>query len=169
MRQPLTEEAAIAAGDRSHPLACARCTSARLAGRIRAHTPHGPEPGPARSHDRLGVCRSGPSSVLIATVWLSSTASRARAARAADSSKEGHARCSAGPPEFRDRTGGRLAPGDRGAVLFVHDAMPSLRAGTRISTPGAATETYLPRLAPTNSLSSTSVAVTAITLGSAPG
>jgi hypothetical protein len=37
-------------------------------------------------------------------------------------------------------------------------------AGTRMSTPGAATETYLPRLAPANSLSSTSVAVTAITL-----
>jgi hypothetical protein len=30
-------------------------------------------------------------------------------------------------PSFGDPTGGRLAPGDRGAVLFVHDAMPSLR------------------------------------------
>jgi hypothetical protein len=38
-----------------------------------------------------------------------------------------------------------------------------------MSTPGAATEMYLPRLAPLNSLSSASVAVTAITLGSAPG
>src|SRR4051794_33602406 len=42
-------------------------------------------------------------------------------------------------------------------------------AGTRMSTPGADTEMYLPRLAPVNSLSSASVAVTAITLGSAPG
>src|SRR5438094_4624294 len=38
-----------------------------------------------------------------------------------------------------------------------------------MSTPGAATEIYFPRLAPVNSLSSTSVAVTAITYGSAPG
>src|SRR5258707_14280719 len=38
-----------------------------------------------------------------------------------------------------------------------------------MSTPGAATEMYFPRLAPVNTLSSTSVAVTAITYGSAPG
>src|SRR6266436_7321140 len=38
-----------------------------------------------------------------------------------------------------------------------------------MSTPGADTEMYLPRLAPVNSLSLASVAVTAITLGSAPG
>jgi len=41
--------------------------------------------------------------------------------------------------------------------------------GTRMSTPGAAMATWRPRLAPENSLSSTSVAVTAITCGSAPG
>jgi hypothetical protein len=38
-----------------------------------------------------------------------------------------------------------------------------------MSTPGAATEIYFPRLAAVNSLSSTSVAVTAITKGMAPG
>src|SRR5258707_7366139 len=38
-----------------------------------------------------------------------------------------------------------------------------------MSTPGAATEMYFPRLAPVNNLLSTSVAVTAITYGSAPG
>src|SRR5262252_8829328 len=38
-----------------------------------------------------------------------------------------------------------------------------------MSTPGAATEMYFPRLAPVNNLSLTSVAVTAITYGSAPG
>src|SRR5262249_49367216 len=38
-----------------------------------------------------------------------------------------------------------------------------------MSTPGAAIEIYFPRLAPVKSLSSTSVAVTAITYGSAPG
>src|SRR5215813_11049649 len=39
-----------------------------------------------------------------------------------------------------------------------------------MSTPGAETEMYFPRLAPVNNLSSTSVAVTAITYGSkAPG
>src|SRR5580704_13824304 len=38
-----------------------------------------------------------------------------------------------------------------------------------MSTPGAATAIYLPRLAPENILSLASVAVTAMTLGSAPG
>src|SRR5215469_5302096 len=38
-----------------------------------------------------------------------------------------------------------------------------------MSTPGAATEMYFPRLAAVNSLLSTSVAVTAITKGMAPG
>jgi hypothetical protein len=38
-----------------------------------------------------------------------------------------------------------------------------------MSTPGAASEIYFPRLAPVNSLSSTSVAVTAITKGMAAG
>src|ERR1700719_2554832 len=42
-------------------------------------------------------------------------------------------------------------------------------AGTSTSTPGAATEMYLPWLAPLNRRSWSSVAVTAITLGSAPG
>src|SRR5207237_70687 len=42
-------------------------------------------------------------------------------------------------------------------------------AGTRMSTPGAAMATWRPRLAPENSLSSMSVAVTAITFGSAAG